>query len=212
MSIRLRTDHICVMDLEATCWCDKQPPGSPAGPNEIIEIGAVMVAMNGLKVEGEFNAFVKPVQNPTLSDFCKELTHITQEDVDRAGGFVAVHEKLVTWLGVCGVGSILLASQGLYDYRQLLKDCTYHGVPFPFRGDHMNLKELVAFKMGWKKRGCGQKKALDRMGIPIEGAPHRAINDAKMATKMLQRVCYLGEEGEWYRPTAADVMRGKQPA
>jgi len=53
---------------------------------EIIEIGAVMVEAQGLTVIDEFQTFIKPVRYPILTEFCKSLTSITQEQVDQAPG------------------------------------------------------------------------------------------------------------------------------
>lgn len=59
-----------IFDLEATCWAQKGPI------SEIIEIGAVKIGPD-LNTISEFSSFVKPMRNPILSDFCKELTSIT---------------------------------------------------------------------------------------------------------------------------------------
>lgn len=67
-----------IFDLEATCWENDRTK-----QNEIIEIGAVKLDEN-LAVIGEFQTFIKPKLNPILSDFCKKLTSISQEEVDQA--------------------------------------------------------------------------------------------------------------------------------
>jgi len=54
---------------------------------EIIEIGAVMVDAQSLKVVDEYERFIKPILNPTLTPFCKQLTTIRQDDVDTALGY-----------------------------------------------------------------------------------------------------------------------------
>jgi len=61
----------------------------PKGITEVIEIGAYKLNDYG-EVIGRFSKFVQPVVNPHLSGFCKKLTSITQENVDRADRFPRV--------------------------------------------------------------------------------------------------------------------------
>ncbi|MEM8890039.1 MAG: 3'-5' exonuclease, partial [Bacteroidota bacterium] len=74
-----------IVDLEATCW-KKREKGQI---NEIIEIGAVAIDEAGNEL-GEFAEFIKPKLNPILSDFCKELTSISQSEIDAAQSFPEV--------------------------------------------------------------------------------------------------------------------------
>lgn len=82
-----------IVDLEATCEKDNK-----AFQNEIIEIGAVKVSET-LQALDKFSSFVKPILNPVLSDFCKELTSITQEDIDKADTFPLVFQRFLDWIG-----------------------------------------------------------------------------------------------------------------
>ena len=60
-----------IVDLEATCWENDR-----SIQNEIIEIGAVMVNAEQ-EIISEYVEFIKPINNPELSGFCKTLTSIT---------------------------------------------------------------------------------------------------------------------------------------
>ena len=83
--------HI-IVDLEATCWQGKAP-----APNEIIEIGAVCVDENAAII-GEFVTFIKPTKSTHLSDFCTELTSITQDMVDDAPYFPEAVGAFQKWI------------------------------------------------------------------------------------------------------------------
>jgi inhibitor of KinA sporulation pathway (predicted exonuclease) len=72
-----------VIDFEATCE-EKNPIGYP---HEIIEFPAVLVSSGynedtksykSPEIIGAFHSFVRPVINPELSEFCKNLTGIEQ--------------------------------------------------------------------------------------------------------------------------------------
>lgn len=67
--------YLFVLDFEATCW-DKN--SYSFGKNEIIEFPAVILDVKSGLVVDEFQKFVKPTENPILSDFCTSLTGIKQ--------------------------------------------------------------------------------------------------------------------------------------
>lgn len=156
-----------ILDLEATCWEDDKEKRM-----EIIEIGAVKLDEKNHKVD-EFQSFVKPKLNPILSDYCKNLTHIKQEDVDSADSFPIVNDKFNEWLGI----DYHIFSWGEYDRNQYFKDCTLHKVPFNWKYQHTNLKTRFATR--YKCKPCGVGSALKMIRIPFEGTPHRGIDDAR---------------------------------
>jgi len=187
---------ICVVDFEATCWEDRKIPG-PNGQgwveprNEIIEFGAVMAEMPELEPFTQFQAFVRPTLNPVLTDFCKTLTSIRQEDVDQAEEFPHVLAAFRGWMhGAAGDDDVLFASWGDYDRKQLHHDCHLHrlvpGVAYPFDDDHLHIKQFVSIAKGWKP--CGVGKAINRLGLKFEGTPHRGIDDAKNIFKVFKTV------------------------
>ncbi len=51
-----------------------------------------------MRVYDEFREYVRPIVNPWLSRFCKDLAGITQEQVDAAGTFFRVLARAVEWL------------------------------------------------------------------------------------------------------------------
>ncbi|GAA2649552.1 3'-5' exonuclease [Paractinoplanes durhamensis] len=81
---------IVIFDLEYTTWPGAQDRGW-SGPDEfreVVQIGAIRVDPATLVVDGEFEALIRPVHNPRLSDFFQELTGITGQAVaERGVGF-----------------------------------------------------------------------------------------------------------------------------
>jgi inhibitor of KinA sporulation pathway (predicted exonuclease) len=171
-------DYYLVIDLEATC-CDRRTV--PQGEMEIIEIGAVMADALSLQPVDEFGSFVRPVRHPTLTAFCTELTSITQQQVDRADGFREVLDRLLEW--AARYPNHLFCSWGDYDRKQLMQDCSYHHVRYPF-DDHLNLKRRFAERMGLRKPE-GMKRALRRVGLSLQGTHHRGIDDARNIASLL---------------------------
>lgn len=162
---------IIILDLEATCSENKDIE------NEIIEIGAVKI-IDG-KIVDTFDAFVKPILNPVLTDFCKELTTIRQEDVDNAKGFKEVFADFMKWIGT---DDFEYMSWGFYDRKQFEHDCKLHHLPIDWTKNHTNIKLMFAEKT--KMRPCGMDKALKLLHIPLEGTHHRGIDDAKNIAKI----------------------------
>lgn len=161
-----------VFDLEATCD-DKVKMR-----NEIIEIGAVKVDEN-LNVIDTFQIFVKPVENPILTDFCKELTKIKQSDIDGAVTFDVACAEFIKFIGK----DYLLCSWGFYDKTQLMKDCILHDMSYEWCEEHISLKHQHGrfYKQG---KGVGVQKALRMADMKFEGTHHRGIDDAKNIAKI----------------------------
>lgn len=172
-------DYFLVLDLEATC-CDKA--SIKRHEMEIIEIGAVMVEAETLKIIDEFQTFVKPVRNPVLTPFCKTLTSITQTQVEQAPGYADAIVLLQKWLS--NYPNAVFGSWGDYDYNQFKQDSKFHKVPFPISYPHINLKKLFSNAQGFSEL-YGMAEALKLAGIKLEGTHHRGIDDAKNIAKLL---------------------------
>ena len=76
-----RCANIALIDLECTCNDD-----DIFGPHEIIEIGSVLgkLSLESFEIVDELQIYVRPTINPTLTNFCTDLTGITQDIVDAA--------------------------------------------------------------------------------------------------------------------------------
>jgi inhibitor of KinA sporulation pathway (predicted exonuclease) len=143
---------------------------------EIIEIGAVRVSSSTGEIESVFGAFVKPIRNPVLTGFCRELTTISQDDVKDAGSYPQVLAAFSSWLEE--QPDYDFCSWGDYDKKQFMRDCDYHRVAYPFSGDHRNLKMEFSAASGGKKR-YGLGGAIRKIGLEFEGTAHRGIDDAR---------------------------------
>lgn len=177
-----------IVDLEATCW------KTGGGPDhmEIIEIGAVEMETADSPAGREFAAFVKPVVSPELSDFCRELTSIRQEDVDAAEPFWSVFHDFVAWIGD---SDFYLCSWGAYDLNQFRKDCARHKMALPASFEnHINLKREFSEQKGIKP--TGMNGALKHLGLTLEGTHHRGIDDARNIAKIARLLLPQWEQRE----------------
>jgi 3'-5' exoribonuclease 1 len=176
--------HILVVDLEATC-CDIQ--SIPRHQMETIEIGAVMVDTASLKIVDEFQTFIKPLRHPILTEFCNQLTSITQSQVDTAPTFPEAIKLWQPWLSQ--FDKTIFGSWGDYDRKQLQHDSKHHRIdlPYPVSSNHVNLKELFSTTQGLNKR-YGMAKALNLADIVLTGTHHRGIDDARNISKLLPHI------------------------
>ncbi len=174
-------DQLLVIDIESTCWKDHPPSGQQ---NEIIEIGITPVNLINLLPEKSSCIMVRP-EISTVSEFCTSLTSLTQQDVENGILFSAACDQLRTF----GSSSRTWGSWGDYDRKQFERQCRqeHFHARYPFGPTHLNIKNLFALHMGLKKE-VGMDKALEILGIELEGTHHRGMDDSRNIAKI---VCHL---------------------
>jgi len=171
-----------IVDFEATC-CNK---GSVArNEMEIIEIGAIALQEDNLETLGEYQTFIRPVRHEKLTVFCRELTSITQEEVDSSDTFPQALKHFTQWINQ--YDNPVFCSWGNYDKSQLKQDCDFHSAQYPFSNEHINIKKVFATNMGIKKP-MGLGKALKYMKMQFEGTAHRGIDDARNMARLAPHI------------------------
>ena len=165
-----------IVDLEATCW--EQRKGRKS---EIIEIGAICIDSQK-QVISEFNQIIKPVINPSLSEFCTELTSITQNMVDEGVHFMEALHAFQNWINITQE-DYLLCSWGYYDKNQFIYDCQLHALDTEWTENHISIKHQYALIKSLR-RPVGMKTALKIEDLPLEGIHHRGIDDARNIAKI----------------------------
>ena len=169
--------NFIIFDLEATCW----QGNNTTLEQEIIEIGAIRMNDYG-EVTGSYNRFVKPILNPYLSPFCKDLTGIEQDQVNRASIFKKVAIEFQDWIGVFEE-DYLLCSWGAFDKKMLIKDSRLHQLDEEWAEPHLNLKRQY-MELNRLHRPTGLKSALRKEGMEFEGNHHRGIDDAENLSRI----------------------------
>lgn len=171
--------RIVVLDVEATCW----KKGVFSRKKETIEIGAVLLLLDRAQSKWpEFQTFVRPSRLPRLSSFCRELTGITQENVDAAPTFPEALRLFLEWSQP--LEQVVLAAWSGYDLWQLDLDLEAHGLPklaFPV----LDVKKLAARIVGSKSFAeTVRELAPDAVAMPR----HRAIADARRTARILHHL------------------------
>jgi inhibitor of KinA sporulation pathway (predicted exonuclease) len=175
--------HWLIIDLEATT----EEGGWPVQDMEIIEIGASLVDGGGHEIE-HFQRFVRPTRRPHLTHFCRQLTQISQADVDAAAPLSVVWLLFERWLLAHQSQLAGWASWGDYDRVQLEQEWNTHGLHSCLRqASHIDLKKRFA-ETRQLPRPIGLKMALNLAGMQFQGQQHRALNDARNTARLLPLV------------------------
>lgn len=169
-----------VIDLEATT----EEGGWPVEDMEIIEIGATLTRADGHELES-FQRFVRPRRRPCLTEFCIELTHIQQAQIDSAALLTQVWPQFERWLASHLPHLAGWCSWGDYDRHQLALEWQHHGLTSSLADiPHVNLRQLFAERRQLQRQ-VGLQSALQLAGMQFQGVQHRALNDARNTARLL---------------------------
>ncbi|XP_046437200.1 ERI1 exoribonuclease 2-like isoform X3 [Daphnia pulex] len=188
-------DYYVIIDFEGTCGVLKNPRHIKGGIQEIIEFPAILLnGHNGL-IEDEFQSFCRPVLNPSLTNFCKKFTGITQDAVDKAPLFNEVFVLFEEWLQknqVIGSNySFAVVTDGPDDIRQFLqKQCKISAIDFPtYCKNWINIKKTFArFYKNGNMQCLSLKNMIRDIGCEFQGRAHSGIDDARNIASIVQRL------------------------
>lgn len=194
-------DYYVVLDFEATC-----DNATRLQPQEVIEFPSVLLSGSTLEVVSEFESFVQPLHHPTLSDFCRELTTITQADVDAAPTFPEVLERHMAWLREQGLPTSASESGpsysfvlcGDWDLRTMLPEQAQACVPpldtlpWPYRR-WINIKRPFMARAGRDGRAPGMAGMLKALDLELVGTHHRGIDDCRNIARIVRALSLSGQ-------------------
>lgn len=170
-------DQIIVVDVEATCWKGYTAPEGQE--NEIIEIGVCLLDPRAGVVSEKRSIMVKPIES-VVSEFCTELTGITQEEVDEHG---------LTFDAACHIleqeynsRNRLWASWGAFDRKLFMAQSKRRSVRYPFSKKHANLKQVFHRAHGKRLPFAMALKAYE---VEQLGSAHRGDDDAYNTAHLL---------------------------
>lgn len=177
---------LLVVDLEATCWENRQTPGGEpqsVSTMEIIEFGCALATRRG-ELLGSRSFLVRPTWSPQLSQFCTDLTSISQRMVDEAPQFSEVVRQLDEWLGQ-PAKDFIWCSWGNYDRFHILAESQKRRcAPMFMEWPHLNLKRIWRRTTGQKRKN-GLAHALAYHQLTFSGHHHRGVDDARNMVRLL---------------------------
>ncbi len=188
MSVIPAHGKIVVYDTEFTSWegfmekgfkdIDRYP--------EIIQLGAITIDVDNDMLELDaFKTLIRPKVNPKLSNYIKNLTHISQNDVDEHG--ISFGDALNAFLNFVPNDAVAMVCYGR-DGQILEINCKLHGLEMP-----SVLPPEINFKALLLSEALLEKPAFSSLlpgifGIPYSGAAHNALDDARAIAVVLREL------------------------
>ncbi|XP_063065911.1 3'-5' exoribonuclease 1 [Engraulis encrasicolus] len=214
-------DFICVVDFEATC----EESNPQDFEHEIIEFPIVLIDTHKMEIVDSFQAYVQPQLNPRLSDFCIQLTGITQKMVDDADPFPTVIRRVVNWMQERELGTkhrYTLLTDGSWDMSKFLNiQCRLSGLRYPpFARKWINIRKSYGNFYKVPRVNTKLSSMLEKLGLQYEGRPHCGLDDsrniARIALRMLADGCQLRPneqlfEGQLLGVTGSTPLEGAPP-
>ncbi|KAK7113563.1 ERI1 exoribonuclease 2-like [Littorina saxatilis] len=222
--------YLIVIDFESTCW-----ERDKSRTQEIIEFPAVLLNTKTGEIESEFQYYVQPQENPTLSTFCQQLTGITQEQVNDGIPISLCLRKFSHWLHKLfqekkiqlagtqaansengAVNTAALVTWSDWDFGV----CLHYELrrkqisKAPCFNQWIDLRATYTKFYGRKPKGLNG--ALQDVGIEFEGREHSGLHDSRntatLAWRMIRDGCVMDITKSLTPASAASKCPPVQPA
>ncbi|CAL8330665.1 unnamed protein product [Merluccius merluccius] len=201
--------YLIVIDFESTCWKEKNNYGQ-----EIIEFPAVLLNTSTGEIDSEYHTYVQPQEHPVLSDFCTELTGITQRQVEAGVPLHICLSRFSRWLralqlqkGLAFPGEQPPSAPSVpqkpcafltwsdWDLAVCLQyECKRKQLHKP---DMLNswIDLRATYRLFYNRKPKGLNGALQDLGIQFSGREHSGLDDsrntAQLALRMMRDGCVM---------------------
>ena len=158
---------------------------NPHIPFEIIEIGAVMLDEDLQEID-RYSATVRPKVYKKLHFMTRDLTGITQEELDRSDPFPYVLVDFMLW---CGDDSVF-CTWGGNDLVELQRNMKFYHLDDLLEGpfEYYNLQKIFRELCMPNQQAAALETAVDFLHIEKNLPFHRAIHDADYTARVMQKM------------------------
>ena len=190
-----------------------QEPVDPACPNEIIEIGAVILNQD-LEQKGVYKKYVKPVRCPLIHESIVSLTGITDEAVADAPQLLEAMLDFEKWCRSFGKDYEVFAwSEN--DLRQVREELASKALNHEGKLDYMfdnwhDFQDEFRHMLGYRNP-IALNRAVDMTEQNFEGRQHDACDDA-LNTARLYIQAHTSDEFMAKLSGIKDAMKPYKPA
>lgn len=199
-------DYFLILDFEANCIENGTLPCQ-----EIIEFPVKVLNAQTLNVEYIFHSYVQPEVVPSITDFCTNLTGITQDMVNNQYKFPEVLQNFHNFLVTNNIlqSRWIFVTCGDWDLKTCLRnEAQYKKLPINnYFNAWINIKFLIP-----KFKG-GMMELLSLFSIPHSGKHHSGIDDVTNITECLKHLLHnrIGICFEDIRMNAAQMVANDVP-
>lgn len=177
--------YYVILDLE---WNNAYDRKSKGFINEIIEIGAVMLDEE-LQEVSRFSSLIRSQIGKKLRGSVKQLTHITNEDLDSGIPYTKALSELRRWIGA-RPNTVITWGDG--DIRVLIDNCRHlNGIEIvPFLSNYADLQRYFQMIFNTSPaRQVGLSSAAEILGIDESGfSHHRALDDSLLTAELFRKI------------------------
>jgi len=172
---------------------------------EIIEFPSVLLRWNTqtnmVERIAEFQRYCKPRISPKLTDFCTQLTGITQETVDNGIAFEQAYKEHFAWLHdnipdfYNNISNVIIMTVGQWDLKIMLpKELERRKIkPAEIYRWYVNVKSEFVYIINPKNRkGYGMTNMLKYLKLPLVGRHHSGIDDCRNTATIVEELIKRG--------------------
>uniref|UniRef100_A0A8D2J7L1 ERI1 exoribonuclease 2 n=1 Tax=Varanus komodoensis TaxID=61221 RepID=A0A8D2J7L1_VARKO len=191
----------------------KGPPRPSSLTPGSIEFPAVLLNTSNGEIESEFHMYIQPQEHPVLSEFCTELTGITQSQVDEGVPLHICLSQFSKWIQKLQKEKNITFSSGHSSSAapdgQLCAFVTWSdwdlGVCLHYECKRKQLRKpdilnswidlRATYKLFYSRKPQGLNGALQDVGIIFAGREHSGLDDsrntARLAWRMIRDGCVM---------------------
>nr|XP_005999680.1 PREDICTED: ERI1 exoribonuclease 2 isoform X2 [Latimeria chalumnae] len=194
--------YLIIIDFESTCWRDRKTHYR----QEIIEFPAVLLNTSDGKIESEFHTYVQPQEHPILSEFCTELTGISQCQVEGGVPLKICLSQFSRWIETIRKEKKIVFVPGLSEMCSPdEKPCAFVtwsdwdlGVCLNYECKRKQLRKppiltswidlRATYKKFYDRKPKGLNGALQDLGIEFSGREHSGLDDSRNTAHLAWRM------------------------
>ncbi len=177
-----------IFDSEFTAWKGSWENNwsRPGEHREIIQIAAAIVdPSDQYRIKSEFDILVRPLINPTLSEYIQQLTGITQKDLDTRA--VDFSQAIKLFHAFCKQGSLGAYCWGT-DQDKFIETAQLNGLNFSdYFVNFYDIRDIFE-KAGIATSQYQSGTVYKSIGLSFQEKQHYAMNDVKSMIITLQEL------------------------
>jgi inhibitor of KinA sporulation pathway (predicted exonuclease) len=187
--------YLIVIDMEATCDYSTDPVVDDSN-SEIIEFPWVVIDTETLETVHEMQVHVKPSNMKGITPYCRVLTGITEEVLEKAGSLADAVKQFDEYIATLQAGSFMIVCDGVWDLKQLHDEATRKGIKLASHyNQYLNIKsEFRKFLpiFPWKPHEPPLHIMLQALSLKFIGTPHRGIDDCFTIASVVKAIALRG--------------------
>ncbi|XP_035745121.1 ERI1 exoribonuclease 2 [Egretta garzetta] len=171
-----------------------------------VEFPAVLLNTSTGEIESEFHTYVQPQEHPILSEFCTELTGITQDQVDEGVPLNICLSQFLKWIQKIQREKKITFSSGIPSHSTSeAKLCTFVtwtdwdlGVCLQYECKRKQLRKpdilnswidlKATYRAFYNRKPKGLNGALQDLGIAFVGREHSGLDDSRNTARLAWRL------------------------